>query len=107
MVGTRSVGLQLGGIMKSKNPTLGEVIISPGIKIDVPEVIVTYDRSAHRQFDNKITSSSNIADFIRSTFNDGEIELQEYFLVVLLNRANKVIGYYRQSKGGIAGTVVD
>jgi DNA repair protein RadC len=36
-----------------------------------------------------------------------EIELKEYFFMILLNRANKVIGYYKLSEGGISGTVVD
>ena len=35
------------------------------------------------------------------------IELQEEFKVVLLNRANEVLGVYSLSKGGITGTIVD
>jgi DNA repair protein RadC len=33
--------------------------------------------------------------------------LQEEFKVLLLNRANKVIGLYNTSKGGVTGTVAD
>ena len=35
------------------------------------------------------------------------IALQETFVVMYLNRANRVIGVYPMSKGGITGTVVD
>jgi len=75
--------------------------------IDVPEIKVTYDRSTSKKFQKKMLTSLDAANFLRSTFNDGEIEFQEYFVVLFLNRSLKVIGYYRHSKGGIAGTVVD
>ena len=35
------------------------------------------------------------------------IEYQEEFKIILLNRANIVLGIYEMSKGGISGTVVD
>jgi DNA repair protein RadC len=35
------------------------------------------------------------------------IELQEEFKVLLLNRANMILGIYNLSKGGVFGTIVD
>jgi DNA repair protein RadC len=35
------------------------------------------------------------------------VELRECFYALFLNRANKVLGYYLVSVGGITGTVVD
>ena len=42
-----------------------------------------------------------------SSWDSDTIELQEEFKVLLLNRANEVLGIYPLSKGGITGTVVD
>jgi DNA repair protein RadC len=39
--------------------------------------------------------------------NWADIEYTESFYVILLNRANKVLGVFRISSGGLAGTVVD
>jgi len=36
-----------------------------------------------------------------------EIEVKEYFFVILLNQANQVVGYNKLSEGGISGTVAD
>ena len=35
------------------------------------------------------------------------MEFKEEFYVILLNRANKVLGWYKVSEGGMSGTVVD
>lgn len=54
----------------------------------------------------KISNSENAADFIRQFYSD-DIEIYESFFILLLNRANKVIGYAKISQGGVCGTVVD
>jgi DNA repair protein RadC len=53
-----------------------------------------------------ITSSKNAADYIRQFYSD-DIEIYESFFILLLNRANKTIGYAKISQGGITGTYVD
>jgi DNA repair protein RadC len=40
-------------------------------------------------------------------FSPDTISSQEQFVVLYLNRANKVIGSYQLSKGGITGTIAD
>jgi len=40
-------------------------------------------------------------------FPEATISLQERFVVGYLNRANRLIGVYEVSKGGITGTLVD
>lgn len=42
-----------------------------------------------------------------STFEEGQIPIKEFFYVMALNRANRLIGIYKVSEGGITGTVVD
>ena len=54
----------------------------------------------------KITSSKDAAEFIRQFYGD-DLEIFESFFVLMLNKANKTIGYAKISQGGISGTVVD
>lgn len=54
-----------------------------------------------------IQSPVDIARAIRESYEPGEIEYREYFKVVYLNRANKIIGMQTVSMGGTDSTVVD
>jgi DNA repair protein RadC len=54
----------------------------------------------------KILTSSESANFIRQFYGD-DLEIFESFFILLLNRANKTIGYAKISQGGVSGTVVD
>ena len=57
---------------------------------------------------SKIVNSSKAAfDILATLFPQDTICLQEQFVVLYLNRANKVIGSYQLSKGGITGTIAD
>jgi DNA repair protein RadC len=53
-----------------------------------------------------IENSQNVFDYLRPVLNN-KIYHVEYFLVMFLNRANKVLGWSKISKGGIAGTLAD
>lgn len=68
----------------------------------------------------EITIKSEQQDFNQVAINDvrdavayarnfyhEDIELYESFFIILLNRANKTIGYAKISQGGTCGTVVD
>ncbi len=44
---------------------------------------------------------------MEQAFNDDILEYKEYFKVILLNRANKVLGVTTLSEGGMDSTVVD
>jgi DNA repair protein RadC len=70
------------------------------------EVSMTYHNSVPVSEMQKISQSSNAYDLLMSIWND-QVELYESFYVLLLNRANKVLGYRCLSQGGISGTVVD
>jgi hypothetical protein len=90
-----------------KYGTVPEVILGNVPPMQIPEVKVRYNRSTRKKFLGKLTSSKDVADFIRSCYKRGEIELQEQFVVLFLNQANNIIGYYKHSVGGISGTVAD
>lgn len=54
-----------------------------------------------------IKDSEGIVNILRKIFNADTIEWTEEFIMISLNRANKVIGYYKVSKGGMTGTIAD
>ncbi|CAN5774756.1 JAB domain-containing protein [soil metagenome] len=55
----------------------------------------------------KITHSSDAYKIFKAYWDENKIELQEQLKVMFLNRANKVLGIYEVSTGGISGTVAD
>lgn len=58
-------------------------------------------------FQNELIDSPEKADeFIRQFYGD-DLEIFESFFILLLNQAQKTIGYAKISQGGIVGTVVD
>jgi DNA repair protein RadC len=54
-----------------------------------------------------ITSPEKMVEVMRSIFNSDTILWTEEVIMVCLNRANDVVGYYRVSSGGFSGTVLD
>jgi DNA repair protein RadC len=75
-------------------------------KEGVPEIRIRYNRTA-KKFLGKVMDPRDAAVFIRKTYPRGEIELQEQFVVLYLNQANEILGYYRHSKGSINSILVD
>ena len=69
------------------------------------EIQVSYN--SNLKLKQKITSGDDAFKILIHNWNLDTIELQEEFKVLLLNRANNVLGIYPLSKGGSAGTVVD
>jgi hypothetical protein len=84
-----------------------EIVLGNVPEIEVPELQVVYDRSSGKQFLGKITTPQDVAAFLKRTLKSGEIELQEYFIVLYLSQSNNIIGYYRHSKGAINATLAD
>lgn len=55
----------------------------------------------------KISNSQDAYDVFLSKWDMGQINLREQFYMLVLNKANRVIGISEISKGGVAGTVAD
>ena len=55
----------------------------------------------------KIIDSNSAYKILIDNWDLDTIQLQEEFKVLLLNRANIVLGIYNMSKGGVSGTIVD
>ncbi len=73
----------------------------------VAEVELVYKSKVKASERPKINCSKDIYDVLRKVWDDDRIEMVEEFKVIFLNRANRVIGVYEASSGGITGTVAD
>lgn len=54
-----------------------------------------------------VTDSKQVYSLLTSNWDENKIEFVEQFKILLLNTANKVLGVFEVSTGGIAGTVAD
>jgi len=70
----------------------------------IREIEVTFNNEAY--FFGQVTSSKDVFDFLKERILKG-IEIQEHFIAIYLNQANKIIGYYHHSTGTINATMVD
>ena len=73
--------------------------------LTLSEIKVTYHPAI---FNNPcIISSIDAYAILKDFFPDESIALQERFVVMYLNRLNRVLGIYPISTGGITGTIAD
>ena len=72
---------------------------------NIAEVQISYSSKVPAKDRLQVKGSKNAADALRLVYPG--MEHREYFYVLLMNRANKILGYYQVSSGGISGTVVD
>jgi len=71
----------------------------------VSEIEISYKPAIGRK--PKITCALDAYTELLPFFSTNTIALQEQFVCMYLNRANRVIGVYPLSLGGITGTVAD
>ena len=71
----------------------------------ISEIEVTYRPAIGKK--PVIASSYDAYVELKNFYDEATISLQETFLVMYLNRSNRVIGIYPHSTGGITGTVAD
>lgn len=73
----------------------------------VSEINVTYKPKFKASERPAISTSQDCYNILRQNWDMNKIDLLEQFKILLLNRANKVLGIYEVSSGGMAGTVAD
>ncbi len=73
----------------------------------VSEIQLHYDTNVKASQRPKINSSEDAHKILRQYWADEKMELREEFKILLLNRANKVLGLVNISTGGVSGTVAD
>ena len=83
------------------------MIEAPVNLFKVQEVEIFYKSAIKNSARPLINSSTSSAELLRNYWDAGKIEHIEEFKVLLLNRANRVLGIYNVSSGGITGTVAD
>lgn len=73
----------------------------------VAEVELVYKTKVKASERPLIKCSKDCYATLMKVWDENKIEFQEEFKVLLMNRANRVIGVYEASRGGITGTVAD
>jgi len=72
---------------------------------ELAEISVSYKSKLKSNI--KITNSKDAFYILFPLFDKNTIELKEEFILLLLNRANNFLGWFRLSSGRTNGTVVD
>ena len=73
----------------------------------VAEIELVYKSKVKASDRPKVVTSSDAYQLFKQSWDDNKIEFIEQFKVLFLNRANKVLGIYEVSTGGMTATVVD
>lgn len=74
---------------------------------EVAEIQVSYKLKVKASLRPQIKMSKDVDEVLRKYWDVNKIEFVEQFKILLLNRANRVIGIYEASSGTSNGTVVD
>ena len=71
------------------------------------EIEISYRPKFRASLRPQLSCSRDTNQLLRNQWDSNLIEYVEEFKMLLLNRANKVLGIVTVSKGGVAGTVCD
>jgi DNA repair protein RadC len=74
---------------------------------EVAEIKLSYSSKVKASQRPKVDSSRQVYEVFAKAWDQDRIEFVEDFKVMLLSRANRVLGIVNISSGGTAGTVVD
>lgn len=84
-----------------------ESVMEVSALYEVAEVELIYKSKVKASKRPKITTAKEAYQVLIKAWDENKIELVEQFKVLFLNKANKVLGIYDVSTGGISGTVAD
>ncbi len=84
------------------NTTVSEI---DGMKVSEVELVYLSKVKASER--PVVSQSREVYNVLKRNWDATKIELVEQFKILLLNQANKVLGIYEISTGGITGTVAD
>ncbi len=73
----------------------------------VAEIQLTYKSNVKASLRPKINNSKDAFNVLLENWDSTKIEFVEQFKVMMMNRANKVLGIFEVSTGGVSGTVAD
>ena len=86
-------------------PRAGALQMTNLFTMDIAEIAISYSTNVKPGDRVKITTSKTAYEVFAAGWPS--YEHREYFYIILMNRANKVLGVSQISVGGISGTVVD
>ncbi len=76
--------------------------------VTIPEIVINVKyKGVIKSELHTISKSTDAAKIFRLLFNDGTISFNEEFIMICMNNAGKLLGYYKVSHGGINCTIVD
>ncbi len=75
--------------------------------LELAEVKATYKSKIKPSTMPKITDAGESYRILNGIWDQDKIEHVEEFVILLLNRANRLMGWVKISSGGAAGTVAD
>jgi DNA repair protein RadC len=75
--------------------------------LQIAEVELVYKSVVRPSERLKVTSSKDAYQALLQSWDSNTLELCEEFKILFLNRANKILGLFNLSRGGVAGTVAD
>lgn len=75
--------------------------------MQVAEVELIYKSKVKASDRPKVTTSLDAFKLFKQHWDKNKIEFIEQFKVLFLNRANKVLGIFELSTGGVTGTIAD
>jgi DNA repair protein RadC len=84
-----------------------ENVMNLSVLKTVSEVELVYKTKVKPSERPQIKTAKDGYDLLRLTWDENKIEFVEQFKVILMNRAQKVLGIYELSTGGVTGTVAD
>ncbi len=73
----------------------------------IAEVELIYKTKIKASERPQVKTSKDAADLLKQSWDENKIDFVEQFKVLFLNRANKVLGMFEVSTGGVTGTVAD
>lgn len=71
------------------------------------EVTIGYKSKIAKEDRVKINDSMKTSQYLKTIWNEDKLDHVEESVVLLLNRANEVLGWAKISIGGISGTMID
>lgn len=71
----------------------------------IPEFKIAVKRKGFTEEMYSVSSPEAAADVCRKCFDSDVFDWKEEFIVIALNRAHKMIGFYKISSGGVTATV--
>ena len=74
---------------------------------EVAEIQLSYKSKVKPSLRPKVTGSKDVYEILSKYWDENKIEFVEQFKVLLLNRANRVIGIYEVSSGTTVSTLAD